>query len=166
MIAAVETLETTEYPAEHAGARRVVRYLACLVPQEVPSSRLADLVCQVANHPQLPLEAVREILRGEGEGEGREVSGTLLRAVADSLREGRSLADTAELTGVSLDVVKNVSAWLGVVEARSESLQDAADEWIATGRSAREFSQAHGVGYTYARELLQSARAVEDVEFL
>ena len=163
MTLSVEALSEIEQPALNPSARRVLRYLACLVPATVPDARLADIVTQVADHPQLPLEAVREILRGEGEGEGREVSATLLRAVADALRNGHTLNDAVTTVGVSLDVVKNVSVFLGVVDARAEALQDAATEFADSEDGSRygavrEFARQHGIGETYAGRLIRDAR--------
>lgn len=165
MTMAVEALTDFQHPAQDASCRRVVRFLSTLVPSDVPEHRVADVVTQVCDHPGLPLDVVRTILAGEG----REVSASVLRDIADRLRAGQPYdhgtpGNITESTGVSDTVVRQVSLWLGVVDAKAERLADAAAEFVEErDGTIAEFASEHGIGTTYAGKLLRDARKTDSI---
>src|SRR5690606_36609851 len=143
MVSAIQWISSVEHPIADPEIRRSIRYLACLLPDEIPDSRVADIITQVISHPNLtcsdikavlectPLEGLYEVM-GRG-GVGDPTPASKLREVASLLRykskqggnpRNLELEAIATLAYVSIDIVKKVSTFMGTYAARVEQLQD------------------------------------------
>lgn len=154
MALAVEALEDLEDPVAHPGARRTLRFVAALIPLRVPGTLVASLVCEVANHPALPLPEVRAILRGDVVAGQDPTPVETMREIVEYLRDGYSRDEIADGVGVSRRLVQDLAAWMGRAEAKDELLQERALSW--TG-NIEEFARVNGIGQKYASRLLRAA---------
>lgn len=137
-------------------ARRNLRYLATLVPRDVPEEDLAHAVWAVLGNPYMTVEDVAEIL----EGHSTEYTGTVLREAGTRLREGQTRAQVAKDLGVGLKMARQVAQFLGTDEAQAEALREHALRFLDERgeHSPYVFSAETGVSLQMAKKVLNAVK--------
>lgn len=164
MVGELEVAEPSDFAPNGDGpasARRHLRYLACLIPEDVPDDQLAWRVHEVVGNTRLPIELVRSVLEGGSRG---ELPATTLRTIAGRLRRGDSYRKIAAEVGVDKDTALSVSQWLGHVDARRQWLARRAREAVRQGLTVRQFAERLGIGRWTAQQRLAEARQELDGE--
>jgi hypothetical protein len=143
--------------------RRKLRYLAALFP-DTRLRELASILHGVVDNRQLSLQDVRLILEGRSlsnpQLKMRETPVETIQAVGRLLMQGYQYVAVAKMLRVSVDTVKRIDYYCGIVEARDNALLDAAILAVGDGESVRKFATRKGLPNSTSHRLLQKARAV------
>ena len=83
-----------------------------------------------------------------------------IQAVGRLLMQGYQYVAVAKMLRVSVDTVKRIDYYCGIVEARDNALLDAAILAVGDGESVRKFATRKGLPNSTSHRLLQKARAV------
>jgi transposase-like protein len=144
-------------------ARTKLRYLAALFP-DVRLHELATILHGVVDNSQMSLQDVRLILEGRALGNPqvrlRETPVETIQSVGRLLMKGHSLVSVSRMLRVSIDTVKRISHYCGILEARENALLDAALLAVGEGESVRKFAARKGLPRSTAGKLMKRARQV------
>jgi hypothetical protein len=143
--------------------RRKLRYLAALFP-DLRVQELARVLHGVVDSSHLSLQDVRLILEGRALNNPqirmRETPVETIQSVGRLLMQGHRHVAVSRMLRVSVDTVKRISYYCGIVEARENALLDAAILAVGDGESVSQFALRKNLPRSTAGRFMQKARAV------
>lgn len=157
------------HPSSGTGMRRAVRYLACLIPDDVDDDDVPDHIYAMIRGGNLLPSDVHDICAGSyTSGVGGEPDACTLRRIARRLTEpdvdpigngGPTYADIADQHDVGVETVSKVAQWLDITGAEEERLFDAACVGILEhGWTNEQYAARMDVSMRQAKKFMKEAR--------
>lgn len=143
--------------------RAKIRYLGALFPTQ-KLYELATTIHSILHNDDVTEGDIRLILDGrklsDPTEKTREVPLSGIQLAGLMLADGRSLTETANGSGLSVDTVRTIDKFLGISDRYKERLLDAAYDAIREGWTVRKFADTLGISRGHAHRVMVQAKEV------
>jgi len=143
--------------------RAKIRYLGALFPTQ-KLYELATTIHSILHNDDVTEGDIRLILDGRKLSnpteKTREVPLAGIQLAGLMLADGRSLTETANGSGLSVDTVRTIDNFLGISDRYKERLLDAAYDAIREGWTVRKFADTLGISRSHAHRVMVKAKEV------
>lgn len=143
--------------------RAKIRYLGALFPS-MKLYELATTIHSILHNDDVTEGDIRLILEGrklsDPTEKTREVPLAGIQLAGLMLADGRSLTETANGSGLSVDTVRTIDKFLGISDRYKERLLDAAYDAIREGWAVRKFADTLNISRGHAHRVMVQAREV------